>query len=91
MWETNSNGFWFDAFDSYFENEMQNTEMQNTEVTLNYFEISPMLINLIYFFMYSTLLVITQDIANFHKLICTKLLSHYDEEFPLIILSVPVD
>lgn len=30
-------------------------EMQNTEVTLNYFEISPMLINLIYFFMYSTL------------------------------------
>lgn len=55
MGETNSNGFWFDAFDSYFENEMQNTEMQNTEVTLNYFEISPMLINLIYFFMYSTL------------------------------------
>lgn len=48
--ETNSNGFWFDAFDSYFENEMQ-----NTEVTLNYFEISPMLIKLIYFFMYSTL------------------------------------
>lgn len=30
-------------------------EMQNTEVTLNYFEISPMLIKLIYFFMYSTL------------------------------------
>lgn len=86
MGETNSNGFWFDAFDSYFENEMQ-----NTEVTLNYFEISPMLIKLIYFFMYSTLSVITQDIANFHKLICTKLLSHYDEEFPLIILSVPVD
>lgn len=52
MGETNSNGFWFDAFDSYFENEMQNT---GTEVTLNYFEISPMLINLIYFFMYSTL------------------------------------
>lgn len=50
MGETNSNGFWFDACDSYFENEMQ-----NTEVTLNYFEISPMLINLIYFFMYSTL------------------------------------
>lgn len=50
MGETNSNGFWFDSFDSYFENEMQ-----NTEVTLNYFEISPMLINLIYFFMYSTL------------------------------------
>lgn len=50
MGETNSNGFWFDAFDSYFENEMQ-----NTKVTLNYFEISPMLINLIYFFMYSTL------------------------------------
>lgn len=50
MGETNSNGFWFDAFDSFFENEMQ-----NTEVTLNYFEISPMLINLIYFFMYSTL------------------------------------
>lgn len=50
MGETNSNGFWFDAIDSYFENEMQ-----NTEVTLNYFEISPMLINLIYFFMYSTL------------------------------------
>lgn len=50
MGETNSNGFWFDAFDSYFENEMQ-----NNEVTLNYFEISPMLINLIYFFMYSTL------------------------------------
>lgn len=23
MGETNSNGFWFDAFDSYFENEMQ--------------------------------------------------------------------
>lgn len=50
MGETNSNGFWFDAFDGYFENEMQ-----NTEVTLNYFEISPMLIKLIYFFMYSTL------------------------------------
>lgn len=50
MGETNSNGFWFDAFGSYFENEMQ-----NTEVTLKYFEISPMLINLIYFFMYSTL------------------------------------
>lgn len=34
MGETNSNGFWFDAFDSYryFENEMQ-----NTEATLNYF------------------------------------------------------
>lgn len=50
MGETNSNGFWFDAFDSCFENEMQ-----NTEVTLNYFEISLMLIKLIYFFMYSTL------------------------------------
>lgn len=50
MGETNSNGFWFDAFDSYFENEMQ-----NTEVTSNYFEIFPMLIKLIYFFMYSTL------------------------------------
>lgn len=49
MGETNSSGFWFDAFDSYFENEMQNTEV------LNYFEISPMLIKLIYFFMYSTL------------------------------------
>lgn len=43
MWKTNSYGYWFDAVDSYFENEMQ-----NTLVTLNYFKIFPMLINLIY-------------------------------------------
>lgn len=43
MGETNSYGYWFDAVVSYFENEMQ-----NTLVTLNYFKIFPMLINLIY-------------------------------------------